>query len=78
MDVDGWGSWGEPPLAGGAPEPACAASSLQLHEVPPGDVSELAARALRVLLSCETVLPHSGLRCAVLGSHRGEHSGSRR
>lgn len=98
MDIDGRGSWGAPPFAGGAPEPACAASSLrvhrhaslqvqhahaaqvdalQLHDVAPGDVSELASKALRVLLATECSLPHSGLRLAVLGS-RADHGGSRR
>lgn len=62
--------WGAPQAAngvGGAWQP-CGMDGVETAQVDPQELSELAARALRVLLGAEHWLPLSCLRLAVLGS----------
>lgn len=62
--------WGAPQAAngvGGTWQP-CGMDGVETAQVDPQELSELAARALRVLLGAEHWLPLSCLRLAVLGS----------
>lgn len=68
--------WGAPQAAngvGGTWQP-CGMDGVETAQVDPQELSELAARALRVLLGAEHWLPLSCLRLAVLGSTHDSRS----